>query len=200
MDSANSMDNNMPSFDQGSQSGPDLREQVEEYEQLLDDLARETRRLDKPAHEELLKALKLDYKLGDQVDDMRRGLSDNEAVIDIQEAIKAQQARMKAMPLVDPQQNVEDRKLFGLQSDLITSVAGIRQRLSGQLRDLTEVRSRDLKAWLMVSAGLLRHRREDAEAAAKAKPPLETEPINASALSPTSQPEPLTASAAGRLP
>ena len=28
MDSANSMDNNMPSFDQGSQSGPDLREQV----------------------------------------------------------------------------------------------------------------------------------------------------------------------------
>ena len=177
-------------YDRDGLSGPALREQVAEYEQLLDDLARETRRLDKAAHEQLLKGLKLESRLGDQVEDTRKGLADNETVLDIQDAIRSQQARMKALPAEDPSQDAEERRLLGLQSDLITSVAGLRQRLGGQLKGLPEARAREFKAWLMVSAGQLRHRREDLEAAARAQPTPDAEPIDAGAISPSAQAEP----------
>ena len=190
-----SPDAGMPAFDQGGLKGADLRELVEDFEQLLDDLARETRRLDKPAHEALLKSLKLDFNLGDQVDDMRRGMEDNEAIIEIQEAIKSQQARMKALPALDAGQDAEERKLLGLQSDLISAVAGLRQRLAMQLKDLNEGRRRDMKGWLMVNAGQLRHKREDAEAASKAQPPVEPPPIDAAGISPAAQADLATPSA-----
>jgi hypothetical protein len=189
-------DDPSPSFDHDGLSGPALREQVAEFEQLLDDLARETRRLDKAAHEQLLKSLKLESHLGDQVDDVRKGLADNETVLDIQDAIRAQQARMKALLSNDPSQDAEERRLLGLQSDLITSVAGLRQRLGGQLQGMPELRARDFKAWLMVSAGQLRHRREDQEAAAQAQPTPEAEPIDAGAISPG----PLSPSAQAEVP
>jgi hypothetical protein len=169
-----SPDGGLPAFDQGGLKGADLREVVEDYEQLLDDLARETRRLDKPAHDALLKSLKLDYNLGDQVDDMRHSLDDNEAIIEIQEAIK----------------DAEERKLLGLQSDLISAVAGLRQRLAGELKDLAEAHRLDLKAWLMVNAGQLRHKREDAEALARSQPPVEPAPIDAAGISPVAQADP----------
>ena len=188
--SMGSMDNGMPAFDQGGLSGSALRDQVDDYEALLDDLAHESRSLDKPSHEALFKSLALDFRLGDQVGDMRRGLADNEAVLDIQDAIKAEQARMKAMPAQDPRQDREERTLLGLQSDLIAAVAGLRQRLAGELKGLDERHRRDLKDWLMVSAGLLRHRREDAEAAALAQPAPEAAPIDAAAIRPAALGQP----------
>lgn len=192
------VDNGMPAFDHGGLAGSDLRDAVDDYEDLLDDLAHETRSLDKPAHEALLKGLALDFRLGDQVEDMRRGLADNEAVLDIQDAIGAEQARLKAMPAQDPRQDREERTLLGLHSDLIAAVAGLRQRLAGELKGLDERHRRDLKDWLMVSAGLLRHRREDAEAAALAHPTPEAAPIDAASIRPAGLGQPAALSPAAR--
>lgn len=193
-----SVDNGMPAFDQGGLSGSDLRDAVDDYEDLLDDLAHETRSLNRPSHEALFKSLALDFRLGDQVRDMRRGLADNEAVLDIQDAIAAEQARLKAMPAPDPRQDREQRTLLGLHSDLIAAVAGLRQRLAGELKGLDERHRRDLKDWLMVSAGLLRHRREDAAAAALAHPTPEAAPIDAASIPPAGLGQPAALSPGAR--
>lgn len=168
-----------PSYDQDS-----LRAEVEETQPLLDSLARETRGLTKTAKEEVLKSLRMDYNLGDQVGTARKTLDLSESVLDIQAAIKAQQARMKQVSLVGADGDREESKLLGLQSDLITTVAEVRRQLSDQQRDMNAAETRDLRNWMMVSEGLLRHRREDAEAAAAAHPAPTPEPISAAGVSP----------------
>jgi len=155
-----------------------LRAEVDETQSLFDSLARESRRLDKAAHEELLKALPMDYNLSDAVSPARKVLEKAEDLLDIQDGIKLQQAKLKAVLDDSAAADKEEQKLLGMQSDLLTTVEELRKILTSQQKDLNESATRDYRNWIMVSEGLLRRRREDAEAKVPA-PALEAPAISA---------------------
>lgn len=171
-----------------------LRMEVDETQSLYDSLARESRGLDKAAHEELLKALAQDYGLPDAVGYARKAMEQAEEMLDIQDAIKQQQRRLKdvlADPStgsgqVQPLADKEEQRLLGLQSDLLSTVEDLREGLTKQQKSLSENATRDLRNWIMVSEGLLRQRRE--EALASATPTPEAPSISAEDISPTAKP------------
>lgn len=170
----------------------ELRAQVDETQSLFDSLAHESRKLDKKAHEDLLKALPSDFNLGDAVSGARKALDKSEELLDIQDAIKAQQAKLASVLDDKAAADKEEQKLLGLQSDLLSTMEDLRKGLTNQQKDLNESATRDYHNWIMVSEGLLRQRREDAEAlAAKAAPTPE-----APAISADGAPSPLTPSVA----
>jgi hypothetical protein len=150
-----------PKLDQSA-----LRDEVDETQGLLDSLARETRRLDKKDLEPLFKSLRDEYHLDDYVGKARKFVEEAEEVLDVQDAIKVQQDRVKAASPADADQ--ESSKLLGLQSDLVGSVDRLRDTLREVHSNATEDNARDLRNWIMISEGLLRRHREDAEAKAAA--------------------------------
>jgi hypothetical protein len=169
-----------------------LRDEVDETQAVLDSLARETRRLDKKDLEPLFKSLSEEYHLPDYVGKARKFVEEAEDVLDIQDAIKAQQARMAA--LGGPENDQESSKLLGLQSDLVASVDRLRDTLREVHSNANEDATRDLRNWIMISEGLLRQRREDGQAkaaglsptAAALSPAAET-PLSAAGISPPAE-------------
>ncbi len=150
-----------PKLDQSA-----LRDEVDETQGLLDSLARETRRLDKKDLEPLFKSLRDEYHLDDYVGKARKFVEEAEEVLDVQDAIKIQQDRVKAASPADADQ--ESSRLLGLQSDLVGSVDRLRDTLREVHSNASEDNTRDLRNWIMISEGLLRRHREDAEAKAAA--------------------------------
>lgn len=177
----------------------ELRSQVEETQSLLDALARESRRVDKKTKEDLIETLKTDFALADERSSARKSLERAETVIDIQAAIKSQQAILSASLDLSgtAEADKQEKKLLRLQGDLVSAVDDLRKGLSSQQKDFNESATRDFRNWIMVSEGILRNRREDAEAAQAAQgPPPETvvaapagisPPAEAQALSPAAQ-------------
>lgn len=163
-----------------------LRMEVDETQSLYDSLARESRGLDKAAHEELLKALAQDYGLPDAVGYARKAMEQAEEMLDIQDAIKQQQRRLKDVLGDEAKADKEEQRLLGLQSDLLSTVEDLREGLTKQQKSLSENATRDLRNWIMVSEGLLRQRRE--EALASATPTPEAPSISAEDISPTAKP------------
>lgn len=155
-----------------------VRERVDESQALLDSLARETRGLPKEQIEPLFKSLKTEYYLSDYVGKARKALEQAEAVLDVQDAVKAQQAMMKTKGASDVKEGQkDDSKLLGLQSDLVSAVDALRGTLRQVHSDASEDTVRDLNNWLMISEGLLRQHREDAAAAAAASPTAQAEAL-----------------------
>ncbi len=166
-----------------------LREQVDETQALLDSLARETRSVDKKQLEPLFKSLREEYFLGDYVGKARKAVEQAEAVLDVQDAIKAQQTRLKSPVLPDLQK--EESKLLGMQSDLAGSVDQLREILRDVHQNANEDNVRDFRNWIMISEGLLRRQREEAEAKAlspgaeaAAVSPVASTPLSAEGLTP----------------
>jgi hypothetical protein len=166
-----------------------LREVVDEAQGLFDALARESRRLPREESQALAKELRGEYKLPEAEDRARRCLGLAEDTVGLQEAIKAQQDRLKGAAAEDMDR--EEQKLLGLQSDLMGNVEDLRKTLRSLIKDLKEDGMRELRNWLMINEGMLRRRREDAEAAAKLEaaaqalsPSAETLPIDAGTLAP----------------
>ena len=160
-----------------------LREEVDETQGLFDVLAHETRRRGRELLTELPKQLRGDYKLPEAEGRARKCLGLAEEVISLQDAIKAQQAVLKAAAA--DAQDAEERKLLGLQSDLMSTVEDLRNNIRSLHTDLKEDKVRDLRNWLMVSEGVLRRQREDDEAqAASLTPTAEAQPISAEAVTP----------------
>lgn len=174
-----------------------LREAVDETQALFDALARETRRRDRSLLKELPHELRMDYRLPQAEDRARKCLVLSEEVVSLQEGIKAQQQAL--IDAAVPDKDKEEQKLLGLQSDLMSAVEDLRGILRGLHTDLKEDQVRDLHNWLMVSQGLLRRQREDAEAraAADASATAETQPLSAEGLTPpaAASAEPLTPTA-----
>ena len=150
-----------------SKSGLDrneLRAAVDETQALLDSLARETLNLPKAEHEPLYKSLRDEYHLESYVGKGRKSLEQAEEVLELQNAIKSQQALMKAAGPVASDK--DESKLIGLQSDLVSAVDSLRDTLRDVHKNSSEDVGRDFRNWIMVSEGLLRSRREDREAQA----------------------------------
>ena len=167
-----------------------LRAAVDDTEPLFDGLARETRRLDKAAKDALFLALKLEYNLGSQVSAARRLLEESEAVLDLQDAIRNQQAVLKQAGPDAPDGEAQAKKALDLQSDLMSTVAELRRALGNQQKDLNEKETQQLRDWLMISEGQLRRRREEAEAAAQAHPAADAPPLDAAGVSPSAGAKP----------
>jgi hypothetical protein len=160
----------------------ELRAQVDETQSLLDSLARETRRLKKDEREALFKDLAKDYELGSEVGYARKALEKAEDLLDIQDSIRQQQARLKEVLGDIAKADKEEQKLLGMQSDLLVTVEDLRKVLTNQQKDLNEAATRDFRNWIMVSEGLLRKQREDAEASPV--PEAEPTPISAEGMAP----------------
>jgi hypothetical protein len=142
-----------------------LRDAVDETQALLDGLAHETRRLPKKDLEPLFVSLRDEYHLPDYVGKARKFTEEAEMVLAVQDAIKAQQAYMRAHPsAIDDDR--DSNKLRGLQNDLVAAVNELRETLAQVQQQADEDATRDLHNWIMISEGLLRGRREDAEAKA----------------------------------
>ena len=153
-----------------------VRERVDESQALLDGLARETRGLSKEQVEPLFKSLKTEYYLGDYAGKLRKAVEQAEAVLDVQDAVKAQQALMKSKGASDVKEGQkDDSKLLGLQSDLVSAVDSLRGTLRTMLSECNEDTVRDINNWLMISEGLLRQHREEAAAAMAASPTAEAQ-------------------------
>lgn len=171
----------------------ELRSAIDETQVLFNSLAAESSRQDKEAVKGLLKDLRTDYKLPDAEKRAGRALELSEDVIAIQAGIKQQQARLKDAAAGDL--DAEEQRLLGMQSDLLGAVDDLRKTLRSLHKDLKEEGVRDLRNWAMVSEGLLRRRREAAEAEAERQKAAEGLPLDAgqvlpAALSPTAVPQP----------
>ncbi|HXC64174.1 MAG TPA: hypothetical protein VNZ67_07435 [bacterium] len=165
-----------------------LAQRVDEALPLYDALARETRRLDKAAKDALIASLKADYGLDGQAGPVRQALEKSESVLDLGDAIHNQAALVRGLGPDDPQGEAQAKKLQDMQSGLASLGDDLRRQLGDQQKDLNEKDRQQLTDWLMISEGLLRHRREAAEAAALAHPAAEAPPLSAAAVSPTAQP------------
>lgn len=190
-----------------SEDSQELREAVDETQVLFMTLAGETRRQDKSVLDELLKDLRDDYKLPGAVGRAKRSLELSEEVLSIQTGIKQVQARMESSDEAAPAPphlsatvqagangvDQDEQHLLGLQSDLLNVVEDLRSKLSSLHKDLKEQGVRDLRNWAMVSAGLLRHRREAAEAVAAREKAAEALPIDAGQVLPASLSAPASA-------
>jgi hypothetical protein len=177
-----------------------LRNEVDETHALIDGLARESRNLQPKDLEPLFKSLANEYYLPALVGKARKALEQMEAVLDVQDAIRAQQARLKDAPVEEADR--EEKKLLGLQSDLMAAVEDLRDTLREIHKKSSPDLNRDFRNWIMVSEGLLRNRREDAEAQALKAPapetstPAEAKSLDAGAVSPTASALSPTAGAA----
>ena len=171
-----------PALDRGS-----LAQHVDEALPLYDALARETRRLDKAAKDALIVALKAEYGLDGQAGPSREALEKSESVLDLGDAVHNQAALLRGLGPVDPQGEAQAKKLQEMQDGLASLEADLRKQLGGQQKDLNEKDRQQLTDWLMISEGLLRHRREAAEAVALAHPAAEAAPLSAAGVSPTAQ-------------
>jgi hypothetical protein len=160
-----------------------LRAEVDETQALLDSLGRESRSLDKTAHEDLLKSLANDHDLAGQVGYARKAMEQVEEMLEIQDAIRSQQRRLKDVLGDSTLADKEEQRLLGLQSDLLAVIEDLREGLTKQQKSLNETSTRDYRNWIMVSEGLLRQRRE--ESAASAAPTPEAAPISAEDVTPT---------------
>lgn len=171
-----------------------LRSEVDETQALFDGLARESRSLDKAAHEELYKSLAQEYGQPEAVGYARKALEKIEEMLDVQDAIRIQQQRLKDSLSDNAQADKEEQRLLGLQSDLMAVIEDLREGLTKQQKGLSEDATRDFRNWIMVSEGLLRQRREAAVAAAQPlSPTAEAPSISAEGVTPV--PQPLTPSA-----
>jgi len=147
-----------------------LADRADETEPLYDALARETRRLDKPAKDALYQSLRTDYELGGQVGPSRRLLEGSENLLDLEDAVRNQDALVKRLGADDPQGDAQAKKLQDLQGAVGAATADLRRQMMDQQKDLNDKDAQQLRDWLMISEGMLRHRREAAEAAAVAHP------------------------------
>jgi hypothetical protein len=164
-----------------------LGQMVDETEPLYDALARETRRFDKAAKEALYGSLKRDYDLGGQTGATRRILEGFEGLLDLQDALRNQGDLVKRLGPDDPQGEVQAKKLQDMEQGLSGLRDDLRRQLMAQQKDLDEKDGQHLREWLMVGEGLLRRRREAAEATALAHPAPEAAPINAAGVSPAAE-------------
>ncbi|HTB35290.1 MAG TPA: hypothetical protein VK842_10530 [bacterium] len=162
-----------------------LNDKVEEMAPLYDALARETRRLAPAGQDRLYGSLRSDYDLGGQVGAVRRILERSEGMLDLQDAIHNQQDLVKRLGPDAAQGEAQAKKLQDMELSLGGAKDELRRWMADQQKDLNEKDGQNLREWLMVSEGLLRHRRETAEAAALAHPAPEAPPLSAAGLSPT---------------
>jgi|GEM_PF-3997065 hypothetical protein len=178
-------------FDHADEPAPvdrtSLAERVDEALPLYDALARETRRVDKSAKDALLASLKADYGLDGQAGPARQALEKSESVLDLGDAVHNQEALLRRLGPDDPQGDAQAKKLQDLQAGLASLQDDLRRQLGGQQKDLDEKGRQQLTDWLMISEGLLRHRREAAEAATLAHRAAEAPPLSAAAVSPEAQ-------------
>lgn len=185
----------------------ELRAAVDETQALLDALARETLALPKADHEALYKSLRDEYHLDKFVGKGRKSLEKAEEILEIQSAIKNQQALMKSLPVEGLEK--EESKLIGMQSDLVGAVDDLRDLLREIHNNANEDEVRDLRNWVMVSEGQMRNQREDRALAAAAQAStssaqastssaqgieLEGEELSAAGISPTAAAEPASVS------
>ncbi len=168
-----------PAYDKTS-----LQDEVEETLPLFDALARESRLCDKAVRDALFKSLDRDFKLGDLEDDARIALDRCERVLEIEDALRNQEALLKKLRLGTPEYDAQEGRLRAMNSDQTATEDDVRKVLSGQQKNLNESETRDLRSWLMVSEGTLRHRREDAEAAAAGLTRTPQAPLSAQGLTP----------------
>lgn len=170
------------------QDPEELRAAIDETQELFRSLAAETARQERAATDALLKELRQAHRLGFAEKPARRALELSEEIEAIQGGIRQQQQRLKdAAP---GEQDREEARLLGLQSDLLSNVERLRRVLRGLHSDLKERELRELRNWAMVSEGLLRRRREEAEDAAARQRAAEGLPLDAGALSPDNVPPP----------
>lgn len=144
----------------------ELRAAVDESQALLDSLGRETRGLGKAEHDELITSLRKEYHLDNFGGKGRKALEQAELVLELQEAIKKQQALLKTIPPLESEK--EESKLLGQQTDLVGAVEDLRETLTEIHKNASEEEARAFDNWIMISEGLLRQRREDREAQAQA--------------------------------
>jgi hypothetical protein len=105
-----------------------------------------------------------------------------EEIAGIQDGIRQQQEKMKAPGhALSDEADRDEARLLGLQSDLLGSVDKLRSTLRSLHKDLKEMQLRDLRNWAMVSEGLLRRRREAAQAELERQRAAEALPIAAPA-------------------
>ncbi len=187
--------NDNPYMNRHAQGGRELdrsalRAEVDETETLFAGLAQESRALERPRLEPLFKSLKDEYHLGDQVSAARRALAFAETALNTQDAIKAEEAREKSAvgTAADPL-TLDQGKMPGLRGDLASAQDHLRETLREIHRDANADVARDLRNWIMISEGLLRRQREDAESAATPIPMLPASPVVAGS------PRPATATA-----
>ncbi len=174
----------------------ELRAAVDETQALLDALSRETLALPKADHEALYKSLRDEYHLDKFVGKGRKSLEKAEEILEIQSAIKNQQALMKSLPSEGLEK--EESKLIGMQSDLVGAVDDLRDLLREIHNNANEDEVRDLRNWIMVSEGQLRNQREDRASAGSAQAStgsaqgldLEGEELSAAGVSPAAEAEP----------
>jgi hypothetical protein len=160
----------------------DLRAAIDETHSLFSSLAIETRQHERSAVDEALKSLRDEHKLPRAERRARQALELAEEIASIQDGIRQQQEKMeKPGHALTDDADRDEARLLGLQSDLVGSVDKLRSNLRSLHKDLKEPQIRDLRNWAMVSEGLLRRRREAAQAELERQRSAEALPIAAPA-------------------
>jgi hypothetical protein len=126
----------------------------------------------------LFQSLREEYHLEKYVGKARKALTQAEEVLEVQEAVKAQEKSSAAAAASD--QMAEDSKLLGLKSDLVGVVDALRDTLREIHSEASEDTGRDFRTWIMVSEGLLRNRREEAPSAGSGQVPVTSSEQNLS--------------------
>lgn len=139
----------------------ELKAVVDATQVLFDNLARETRDLSPTARARVLSALKDDYRLETRLAACKDALENAEQVIQAQLDLKAQ-----LQALVAASEDAANRDARARMDELHEAQAAATEDLRAGLRSLhkalNEEETRDLRNWLSVSEGLLKHRREQA--------------------------------------